>query len=303
MARHLVVLVVLAGAGLFLTGCVSGEKYNALKMEKDAAVEQLQKAQADASAARAEAAAWKQQHDALLANGSDLQKMYGLSQKELAELRSQLDQMTQKYNDAVARGANTQVVTLPIELQNELEKLAQQYPGVVEFDKARGILKFKSDVTFASGSAELTPQAKQAISAFAKILNSPVAANYELLISGHTDNRPVNNPATKAQHKDNWYLSAHRAISVSQGLMSDGVNARRIGAAGFGAERPIASNNTTEGMAKNRRVEVAILPTTYKGGASLAGGDALKVTPKKATPKPEINKDTASTGTEPIINK
>ena len=91
----------------------------------------------------------------------------------------------------------------------------------IEFDRERGLIKFKSDVTFAKGSAELTPQAKTVIGRLAQILNSGKAANYELLIAGHTDSTPVVQRETLAKgHKDNWYLSSHRAITVG-GIRDD----------------------------------------------------------------------------------
>jgi outer membrane protein OmpA-like peptidoglycan-associated protein len=157
------------------------------------------------------------------------------------------------------------------------------------------------NVTFAKGSAELTPKAKEVIGQLTKILNSPVAKDYELMVAGHTDSTPVKNPSTISQgHKDNWYLSAHRAISVGHEMIGDGINPRRMGVAGYGDQRPVASNVTPEGQAKNRRVEVAIMPTTYRGPSVPAGSqDALKVQPTRNTTAPrthvapkEADKDT-----------
>src|SRR5206468_8868986 len=101
---------------------------------------------------------------------------------------------------------------LPEPLTNELRAFAAANPDLVDFDAARGIVKFKSDVTFATGSADVTPKAKEAIDRFAAILNSGAASGYELVVAGHTDNtRVVNEKTIAAGHKDNWYLSAHRA--------------------------------------------------------------------------------------------
>ena len=96
-------------------------------------------------------------------------------------------------------------------------------PDLVDFDSARGVVKFKSDVTFATGSAEVTPKAQEVITRFAQILNSAAASNYELMVVGHTDNQRVDELRGRlpSGHKDNWYLSAHRAISVSETLQRD----------------------------------------------------------------------------------
>jgi chemotaxis protein MotB len=108
------------------------------------------------------------------------------------------------------------------------------------------------------------------------------------MVAGHTDNTNVVNPATiQAGHKNNWYLSAHRAISVANTLMADHVSSQRIAATGYADQRPIASNGTESGKAQNRRVEVLILPTQVRTTPSVASSGA------KAAPKHEINKDAA----------
>ena len=160
----------------------------------------------------------------------------------------------------------------------------------MEFDAARGIVKFKSDVTFNSGDAELSARAKDVIDRFAAILNSPAAAGYELLVAGHTDNTPVANPETiRKGHKDNWFLSAHRAISVARELMNKDVRASRLGVAGYADQHPVASNSSDAGRAQNRRVEVLILPSTIHVGSA---GSPSRNTLKPVAPK--LNKD--STG-------
>src|SRR5690606_31231895 len=98
---------------------------------------------------------------------------------------------------------------LPEVLTNELTEFALANPDFIEFDAKHGIVKFKSDVTFASGDAEVMAGARDVIAKFATILNSDIARNYRLEIAGHTDNVPVSNPLTVSKgHKDNWFLSS-----------------------------------------------------------------------------------------------
>src|SRR5439155_3135486 len=197
--------------GLALTGCVSQEKYNALKLDRDGLAEQLAKSQSDASSARAEADSYKNQLALLSQNGGNLTGLVENYRQQLASLQAQNDELNRKYAEAMARP--TGGMALPAALSNELQDFANKNPDLVDFDAAHGIVKFKSDVTFASGSAEVTGKAKEAIIRFSQILNSPAASGYELLVAGHTDNQRVSNPETiKRGHLDNWYLSAHRAI-------------------------------------------------------------------------------------------
>ena len=302
-------LILAAVASVALAGCVPQEKYNALKIEREALAEQLGQAQVDAAAARNSAEAYKSQLDLLHSRGGNVQALLDSLRDEKAELQAQLAGMTAKYEAALAdKGAIINV--LPAALQNELQQFANEHPEMVEFDSARGILRFKSDVTFAAGSADLTPQAKQVIARFSQILNGNSARNYEFLVAGHTDSNPVRNPATiKAGHLDNWYLSSHRAIGVGRELGQQGVSTRRLGVVGYADQRPVASNGTPSGQARNRRVEVAILPSTVKDGA-LAGDVPAVPAVTRTTPavnaakRPavDMNKD-VQIDTRPLFNK
>jgi len=218
-----------------------------------------------------------------------------------AALQAQLDALNAKYSDAVNK-IGQGGTALPAQLSSDLSAFAAQNPDLVEFDAARGIVKFKSDVTFNTGSAELASNAKGAIDRFASIMNSPAAMAYEFMVVGHTDNTPVQHQATiAAGHKDNWYLSAHRAISVGEELMHNGTAASRMEVAGFADQRPVASNATAAGKQQNRRVEVLILPTTVR---STSPGVANTSAPRRSSPKPDMNKDaTVETDRRPILNK
>ena len=293
-------LIGTAVLGIALTGCVSQEKYNALKLDRDGLAEQLAKSQSDASSARAEADSYKGQLALLNQNGGNLQGLINNLQQQNAQLQAQNDDLNRKYAEAMNRPAGG--TALPAPLSNELQAFANQNPDLVDFDAAHGIVKFKSDVTFSSGSAEVTQKAKDAITRFSQILNSPAARGYELLVAGHTDNQKVVNPNTiKAGHLDNWYLSAHRAITVAAELRKDNVNPQRLGCVGYADQRPIASNTTSTGQAQNRRVEVLILPTTVRSGGAVAEAAPRHESKRSA---PAINKDTqVQVDRGPVLNK
>jgi chemotaxis protein MotB len=287
------------------TGCVSQEKYNALKLDRDGLAEQLGKAQNDASTARAEAESYKSQLAAVMNGGNASNGLLANLQQQNANLQAQLDDLNRRYTEALNRaGGGT---ALPEKLSNELTAFAAANPDLVDFDAARGIVKFKSDVTFAVGDATLQPKAKEVINRFATILNSSAASSYELLIAGHTDNQRVSNPRTiQAGHKDNWFLSAHRAISVAQELIGQGTNQQRIGVIGYADQRPVAANSSESGRAQNRRVEVLILPTTVRSSPPVA---AAPTRTRSASPRnAELNKDSVGGGVAkpdntPVFNK
>lgn len=114
----------------------------------------------------------------------------------------------------------------------------------------------KGEFLFDSGRANLKPQAANAISSIAEIAANSKYEKYDIQIDGHTDNVPIDN----IQFPNNWILSSYRAFAVLENLIKvHGYSPERIAATGYGEYRPIADNNTAEGRAQNRRVEIKIL--------------------------------------------
>jgi chemotaxis protein MotB len=286
--------------GLASFGCVSQEKYNALKLDRDQYAERLGTAERDSRASSAEADAYKRQLEAIGKGSSDQVGLITNLTQQVSDLQRENDELNRKYGEAMKRPIG--VAMLPQPLNDALTQFANQYPELVDFDSARGTVKFKSDVTFATGSAEVTPKAEEVITRFAKILNSPAAASYELMVVGHTDNQRVMNKRTIEQgHKDNWFLSAHRAIAVGETLAKESISPARLEVAGCADERPIASNSTEAGRAQNRRVEVLILPTTVHASSVTAA--APSPARHRAAAEASLNKDAVETTAGSRLNK
>ena len=284
------VFVAAIGFGtLGLVGCASQDQFTAMKMDRDSYVEQLRSAQLEARQSSALAADRQRQIDAFASTGNASGGMVANLTSQVQTLQAQVDDYKRRYEDALANGAKGGIALNPV-LSNALSTMASENPDLVEFDSAQGVVKFKSDVTFGVGDATVTGKAKDVIDRFAKILTSGSAAGYELQIAGHTDNTPVSSQATKAAgHKDNWYLSAHRAIAVASELMKNGVSSARVGVVGYADQRPAASNATSSGQATNRRVEVRILPNTVHTQAP----ERVATTPRREAVKASkiLNKD------------
>jgi chemotaxis protein MotB len=292
----------LAALSFALTGCVtSTDKYTAVKLENEQLRTQLGESQAQARSAQAQADTLKHQLDAILANGGDKEALLQNNAQQIATLSAQLAEINAKYQDALGRVA-TGTIALPQPLSNALTGFAHDNPDLVDFDAARGIVKFKTDFTFATGQDSITEKAKAAITRFASILNSDAAKSYELMVAGHTDNSPVVNPQTKAKHPDNWYLSSHRAIAVGDELIKHSVSPQRIAVVGYADQRPIAPNTTSAGKAQNRRVEVLILPSTVRSSvANKSAAPAVRTNGKKNV---DLNKDSVATPDRgPVLNK
>lgn len=130
--------------------------------------------------------------------------------------------------------------------EDDLQQVLQKLDKGESVEHARIHL---SDINFATGTATLEAPAKIYLDKIARLLNS--ALNMELLINGHTDNTGATTVNVK--------LATDRASVVKYYLISKGISADRLKASGFGSTQPIADNNTPEGKAKNRRVEMEIL--------------------------------------------
>ena len=287
---------------LSLVGCVSQEKYAALKLDRDQLAERLGQSDSQMQSLSVERDAYKDQLNRLMAGSGNSQALVANLTQQLGTLQSQYDALNRQYEDALKN--STVATPLPKPVTDALTQFANENQDLVDFDSARGIVKFKSDITFNSGSSDLTPRAADAINRFAGILNSAAASGYELQVAGHTDNQRVMHEATlKAGHKDNWYLSAHRAISVSEAMQKDGVSPARLAVMGYADQHPIADNTTTGGRAQNRRVEVLILPTRARSVPQVANtAPAPRTTHRSAPVRQDLNKDAAA-DPRPVLNK
>jgi outer membrane protein OmpA-like peptidoglycan-associated protein len=124
----------------------------------------------------------------------------------------------------------------------EIAKVKEESRGVV--------ITLSGSVLFATGQSALLPIARQKIDEVAKAVKDQGFKS--LLVEGHTD--------SQGSAKKNDELSQARAESVRQQLASNGIPADKIRAQGLGSSRPVADNNTAEGRANNRRVEIVVEP-------------------------------------------
>ena len=145
--------------------------------------------------------------------------------------------------------ANQAANELEVALKSEIDK------GLVNVERKDGkvFVTVGSGGAFASGSAELTSQARQIM---AKIANKGVGETGTVTVSGHTDNVPL---MFGGNFRDNWDLAAARASSVVQELEKAGnIGTDRMKAVSFGESKPVDSNETASGREKNRRIEIEI---------------------------------------------
>ncbi len=116
------------------------------------------------------------------------------------------------------------------------------------------------DVLFASGSVELKSEGRKLLGELAtEIKEQP----YQIAVLGFTDNVPVASQH-QAQFPSNWEVAGARAASVVRLMEAEGVPSAQLVAVSQGENQPIASNDTAEGRAQNRRIDVRIRPIVMK---------------------------------------
>lgn len=129
------------------------------------------------------------------------------------------------------------------------------------------VIQINASVLFASGQAVLEPEALTIVDRVAKVLGN---VPYQIQVQGYTDDRPIHT----AKFPSNWELSAVRAIAVVRRLVAKGVSPEHLVGAGYSKYRPIATNSTPQGRAKNRRVVIVVVAPRVGGKGSVPLVDA-----------------------------
>jgi chemotaxis protein MotB len=203
----------------------------------------------------------------------DLEDQVAAQERLLANYEQRKGEWDQELEDMRGRVAGmSDRNPLPKKVIYNLQDFAQRYPEFVDVDPETGISKFKSDVLFDLGQAQLRPESERVLQDFAKIFQDPSGRALQIMVVGHTDTTQIKRPETRAKYETNWDLSTDRANSVVKYLERSGIEGARMGAVGYGPYQPIAGGRTTDALAKNRRVEIFILapdaPVVGRSGRS-----------------------------------
>lgn len=182
---------------------------------------------------------------------------------QLEELKkSSYEQDQEQLAEAQARVEELIAVN---ELENQLE---------TQMTSEGLLITIRDSILFASGSADINPEYATVAGELAEILAFNPARN--VVITGHTDNVPMNT----AEFASNWELSVIRAVNFLKIIVDTNPNleSKYFSVKGFGEFSPIASNDTAEGRAKNRRVEVLVQPRIAEDGTALPVGNENPIT-------------------------
>lgn len=240
-------LILLGLCGLALAACVSQGRYEELSRDRDTLAEQRK-------ALAAEKQALVEEKEALARDKQALAEKTQALEQRIAEERARLAKTNQELEAIKAKAAEQQAMfdKLKTELSSELasQKLTlRQLKDGISVDLPEEIL-------FPSGSADLREGGREVLGKVSEQLRD---ANYQIVVSGFTDNVPISSKLAK-RFPSNWDLAAARATRVVRLLQENQVPANKLIAASYGENRPVADNDTPEGRKKNRRIEIHLRP-------------------------------------------
>jgi chemotaxis protein MotB len=234
-------------------GCgIDKEVYEAKVAELNKTKAQLDQTQKDAAEAKrrcdAEQARLDGQNMAmksrLAALGQDLSKLSSNAEddkRQIAELKKRqeaAEKRAQQFRDMVAK----------------FKSMIDAGKLQVEIRDGLMLVKLPDNILFDPGKTDLKPQGKDAINQVTQILSGIEGRKFQ--VTGHTDNIPIKS----AKFKSNWELSTARAVEVTKLMIADGMDPKRLSAAGYADELPVKDNATDEGRRANRRIEIVVQP-------------------------------------------
>ena len=276
-------LVLCAALALWTAGCVTRTKHDRIvhgleeqNSELEARVQDLERSNKSLDDERVklidEMENLREARTALSRDVEQLQRSKDLLTEHLRKRESEVAELSQ------LKGTYSGLVS-------ELE--AEVAAGQIQIEQLRdGIrLNLPQDILFPSGSATLDPRGAAVLRKVAGKLHEQ---DHRIEVQGHTDNVRLSG-ALASRFGTNWELAAARASSVVRIFEGEKIDPHRLTAISFGEWAPVASNDDTEGRARNRRIEIRLIPLN---GPEVASGG-----------KPAATEGTAPAGQEPAPSK
>ena len=240
---------------LSAVGCVSSGKY-------DAAMAELRACKTDGDNQRSASAQLEK------AKAESEEKLRQLT-AELRDLGTESKKLENEKGNLAEGMTKLQAELLELRRQEEAERqraaifqdLVNKLKGMIDAGKlqvyirnGRMLVKLPDNVLFDPGKTDIKSAGKDAIAQLTAVLQAIPDRKFQ--VAGHTDTTPIHT----ARFPSNWELSTERAVNVVKFMIKSGLEARRLSAAGFADNDPVASNDEPSGKAQNRRIEVELLP-------------------------------------------
>lgn len=228
---------------------VQQEVFNLRVRDLDRCNADLVRSQADLTATRANA-------DQLAADNSDLRDRLNTMESD----RSRLSKTLQSQSSNLEQFKNTAVLAqrradLYEEIVHKLQPFVDKRLLAVDTTKGRLLIRIAEALLFESGKTELRPDSQALLHDLAAVMKQ---VNRDFLVAAHSDNQPV---APKGSvYRSAWEMTVARSVAVVRFFQGEGVDPRRLGAAGYSEFSYLAPNSDDGGREKNRRIELIVMP-------------------------------------------
>jgi chemotaxis protein MotB len=197
----------------------------------------------------------------------------GSFEQGLATCREDVDRLS-KQNEEMAKKIQSQqeqIGQIEKNREEKVQEVSRTYTQMIEKMKSeiadgqvtitelqgRLTVNMVDAILFDSGKADIKPEGRKILQKVAEVIGQ--VEDKAIRVEGHTDNVKIGGALARA-FSSNWELSAARAINVARYLQRLGVDPALLSAAAFGEYRPVSENDTVEGRAKNRRIEIVLVP-------------------------------------------
>lgn len=271
-SRSRLLLSVALGATLLSTACVTRGTHDRVVDERDGLAQDKRRLEERVRMLEASTESLDAERVALIEEMELLRQTQEALDADVRRLR----EAERELSESLARREQELAST-----SQEVDRLKSTYEGLVsdlESEVAAGQiaieqlrdglrLDLKEDVLFASGSADVNAHGK---SVLGKVAERVKSVPHRIEVGGHTDDVPIRT----ARFPSNWELASARATGVVRILAQQGVDATRLSAVSFAEFAPVAENDSPQGRARNRRIEITLKPVDVETAAAAAAGVA-----------------------------
>ena len=259
-------VVCLTLSAVAITSCVVSKKEYLLK------VEDAHKLSRELGSLRSKSDNLRRNIVDLRDHVADLKKENNLLKTEISALQDQVAELREKNNvlqseaHAIERQRQEDILEMKGTYEHLLEDMKSEIDkGKITITQLKGKLKVNmlDEILFDSGKTTIKTQGVEVLDRVGNILME--VKDKAITIEGHTDNVPIGAELSR-KYPTNWELSAARACNVARYLQEKiGIDPIFLSATGYGEYQPIASNETEEERAKNRRIEILLIPKETSG--------------------------------------
>ena len=225
-----------------------GQRIDELQGQLDEAQRRYQQAQEQIAALTAENGAMTARLQALGEDVSALRSRTGQLTTDLEEAQRRAEELARRERQHQERLATFRNMLCQFQSAIESGRLR------VRIQRGRMVIEMDSNILFRSGSATLSDEGREALTEVASVLATIRGRDFQ--VAGHTDDVPIR----RSRFASNWELSNARALEVVRFLQDHEVAPRHLSAAGYSEYAPSVPNDTEEGRAANRRIEIVLMP-------------------------------------------